>query len=260
MSYIDGDIEDVEELLGEMSIERARQLLSHALKGYGISLEDALEAISSEETGDSQSEEVKTILNAALSNVAEFAAVSQYQAFKAVEGLLGNADEMDEEELEELTAILESYDKTHAYVEDKDVEYAMMIAAQWVLIGASSMIMYMTQGDNRVRPWHLQYEGYTAPKSMFPTWLIPPIEHQCRCYLVEAGPSSRVGVLQDVVAEVVKEPVMGNGFNMTFKESVCRGGRIFSEEHPYFKIDADDVGMLSRIVGRIKEELYGWNS
>lgn len=257
MSYVDGEIEGPEELLREMSLERADQLLGHALKGYGISLENALEVLSEEEVGDTQSEEVKSILGAALNNVVEFAVASQYQAIKAVEGLLGDADEMDEEELEEIIAILESYDKRYANVENKDVEYAMMIAAQWVLMGASTMIMYMTQGDNRVRPWHLQYEGYTAPKSMFPTWLIPPIEHQCRCYLVEAGPNSKVDVLKDVVAEVVEEPVMADGFNRTFKESVCRGGRIFSEEHPYYTIDAADVELVRRTIEYVKEKLYG---
>lgn len=259
MSYIDGeDEQELEEVLEELSVERANQLLKHALRGYGITLEDAFEVINNEEIGDSQSEEVKSILSAALVNVAEFAAASQYQVVKRVEALLGEMDDMDEEEYEELIAILETYDKRYADVENKDIEYAMMIAAQWVLIGASSMVMYMTQGDERVRPWHLQWEGYTAPKALFPTWLIPPIEHQCRCYLVEAGGAlDKENMLQNVNADIVKDPVMGEDFNMTFKESVCRGGRIFSDEHPYFQVDAGDVEMVNRIVERVKERLYG---
>lgn len=257
MSHINKEDWEIEELLQDMSLERAKQLLNHALKGYGITLEKALEAIGSEDIGDSQSEEVRTILKAALDNIAEFAVASQYQAIKAVEDLIADAEDMDEEELEELIAILESYDSRYAYVEDKDAEYAMMVAAQWVLINASATVMYMTQGDERVRPWHLQYEGYYAPKSMFPTWLIPPIEHQCRCYLVEAGPNSRGSALKDVVAEIVEEPVMSDKFNRTFKESVCRGGRIFSDEHPYFTIDSEDVGLVGETINYIKENLYG---
>lgn len=104
-------------------------------------------------------------------------------------------------------------------------------------------------GDERVRPWHLQYEGYTAPKSQFPAWLIPPIEHQCRCFLVEDNRSSTMGAIQASV-----EPQMPEWFNRTFKESVAFGGRIFSDEHPYFQVDERHVGRLNAIARRIKEK------
>ena len=77
MSHINKEDWEIKELLQDMSLERAKQLLSHALKGYGITLEKALEAIGSEDIGDSQSEEVRTILKAALDNIAEFAVASQ---------------------------------------------------------------------------------------------------------------------------------------------------------------------------------------
>ena len=45
--------------------------------------------------------------------------------------------------------------------------------------------------------------------------------------------------------------------NGIFKESICKCGRIFSEEHPYFEVDADDEDMLTRFVERLRKKYYG---
>lgn len=107
-------------------------------------------------------------------------------------------------------------------------------------------------GDERVRPWHLQYEGYSAPRSQFPSWLIPPIEHQCRCFLVEDTKST---LMADVQA--AKKPQMPDWFDRTFKESVANGGRIFSDEHSYFQIDKRHVKRLGKISDMIKAIYFG---
>ena len=107
-------------------------------------------------------------------------------------------------------------------------------------------------GDERVRPWHLQYEGYSAPRSQFPSWLIPPIEHQCRCFLVEDTKST---LMADVQA--ARKPQMPDWFDRTFKESVVNGGRIFSDEHSYFQIDKRHVKRLGEISDRIKAIYFG---
>ena len=122
----------------------------------------------------------------------------------------------------------------------------MIIAAYLSTIREDTALMYMTQGDERVRPWHLQYEGFTAPKSRFPAWLIPPIEHHCRCYLIE----DTATVIASVQASAI--PEIPDWFNRTFKESVALGGRIFSDEHPYFQVDERHVGRLNAIAKRIK--------
>ena len=128
----------------------------------------------------------------------------------------------------------------------------MMIADALVVIPADTSLMYMTQGDERVRPWHLQYEGFTAPKSRFPAWLIPPIEHQCRCYLVEVdGVDFKLGNVQNKAMQI---PEMPDWFNLTFKESVALGGKIFSEYHPYFQIEEDKVETVRDIADRIKKK------
>lgn len=257
------DVDDWDDwsLIEELSNQRADLLISHALKGYGMTLERAKEILINRDLLDSQQQEVQSIIKAAVDNMSEFAAAEEYHAIKSMMDLLpygfGEIEELDEEELEELLAIFEKYNSKYAHTENLDVEYAMSVAAQWVLVNASSVLMYMTQGDERVRPWHLQHEGFTAPKVMFPGWLIPPIEHQCRCFLVEVGATAKADKLKDVRADIIKDPVMPEWFNRTFKESVCQGGRIFSDEHPYFEIDLEDMPRLSEIVESIKARYYG---
>ena len=133
-----------------------------------------------------------------------------------------------------------------------DIEYAMIVAVFLSSLKDDTILTYMTMGDERVRPWHLQYEGYSAPRSQFPSWLIPPIEHQCRCFLVEDTKSTLVADIQ-----AAKKPQMPDWFDRTFKESVANGGRIFSDEHSYFQIDKKHVKRLGEISDRIKANYFG---
>ena len=47
---------------------------------------------------------------------------------------------------------------------------------------------------------------------------------------------------------------MPDWFNPTFKESVAKGGKIFSDAHPYFQINADKMKKLVEISDRIKSK------
>lgn len=243
------------EVLEELMALRADFLLHHAMQGFGITWEDMLDLLEKDALSLSEFEREQVfIIRAAIDNLIDFAVVEEYQLAEDVEEAMEEDEErMDENELRDLLlSINRRYNYTYADVENSDVMFAMSIAASWITIRDNAYLMYMTQGDERVRPWHLEHEGFTALKSSFPQWLIPPIEHQCRCYLIEVdAPYAKIG---DVENKVVKIPEMPEGFNRTFKESVAKGGRIFSDEHPYFQIETSDYERLHEIAERIKSK------
>lgn len=256
----DADREEAFQLLCSL---RADLAVHYAFGGFGISYEDAIELIQSKEDLTPEQSARRDILIAAVDNIVDFATAEEYHAISELpddsedDGSDEEGEEdLDDEETEEaILAICSKYNKRYANVENHDIEYAMIVAAELAALSDDSYLMYMTMGDERVRPWHLQYEGYTAPKSSFPGWLVPPIEHGCRCYLLEDGrPSAQLRAVQS--SKVIAEPPFW--FNPTFKECVAFGGRIFSDEHPYFNIPEEHIKPLAAISDRIKQ--HYWNA
>lgn len=241
--------------LEELMEARADFAVRHAFEGFGISYDEALELLRNAEDLTNEQQVQRDILVAAVDNLVDFSVAEEFRVAEDISEYQDAIEELDEdsEEHDELMAILfgvcSKYNNRYAHVENMDIEYAMIVAAYLSSLKDDTILTYMTMGDERVRPWHLQYEGYSAPRSLFPSWLIPPIEHQCRCYLVE---DSRSSVLSGIQAQ--KTPEMPDWFDRTFKESVANGGRIFSDEHPYFQIDKDYIERLSDIAQRIKDK------
>lgn len=240
------------EVMEELMALRADFAIHHALNGFGLEYDTALELLRTAEDGLTEIDKAKrNVVVAAIDNLVDFAVAEEYQMALELPEI---EEELEDEELEDIMALFAKYNDRYALIENQDAEYAMIIAAQLIAVSNNTVLTYMTQGDERVRPWHLQYEGYSAPKSSFPAWLIPPIEHACRCYLVE---DSVTGQLQDVQGSVIRVPEMPEWFNPTFKESVALGGRIFSDEHPYFQIQDEHQQTLQSIADRIKSKY--WN-
>lgn len=240
------------EVMEELMALRADFAIHHALNGFGLEYDTALELLRTAEDGLTEIDKAKrNVVVAAIDNLVDFAVAEEYQMALELPEI---EEELEEEELEDVMALFAKYNDRYALIENQDAEYAMIIAAQLIAVSNNTVLTYMTQGDERVRPWHLQYEGYSAPKSSFPAWLIPPIEHACRCYLVE---DSVTGQLQDVQGAVIRVPEIPEWFNPTFKESVALGGRIFSDEHPYFQIQDEHQQTLQSIADRIKSKY--WN-
>ena len=200
---------DADEVFEELVSIRADFALRHAFDGFGMEYDQALELIRNKENLTPEQNTEREILLAAVDNLIDFATVEEYHAVSEAIDFLDNEelesenDGTDEEEREEaILAICAKYNRRYANTENHDIEYAMIVAAQLSALSDDSYLMYMTMGDERVRPWHLQYEGFTAPKSSFPAWLVPPIEHQCRCYLIEDGkPTSQ---MSDIKAQRVQ--------------------------------------------------------
>ena len=117
--------------------------------------------------------------------------------------------------------------------------------------------MYMTQNDDRVRPWHYALQGYTASKDDFQSWMIQTIEWGCRCFLVDTEGDSIInkGNFKDI--KDMTAPKKPSQLNNVFSESVAKCGRIFGKSHHYFQVGEDDKEVLKEFVEQIKAEYYG---
>lgn len=253
------------EAFTELCEIRSEHLIRHAFDGFGLGYDESLKLIQSEEEELSDKEKKQRVaLMAALTNLIDFACAEECQMVNALDGDdIDDFDfdeedieytEEDEEDDEEAEMIFSRYNARYARVENADVEYAMIVASKLLSYPDEELLMYMTMGDERVRPWHLDLEGFTAPASSFPAWMVPPIEHQCRCYLVDGN--SYNGAIPDVSAAMVM-PEPPHWFNKTFKECVAYGGRIFSDEHPYFTINSSQKKVLREIAELIKTKYLG---
>lgn len=251
-----GHWSDLEDLI----TERADIGMRYAFDGFGISYDDALDLIKKQDDLTDAERVDRDILVAAVDNIIDFSTVEEYQMARQIPYFDGSdVSEPDFESGEEsfddfLDSLCDTYNRRYSNVENMDIEFAMIVAAYLSKIGDDTILTYMTQGDDRVRPWHLQFEGFSAPRSKFPSWLIPPIEHGCRCFLVEDSASTYA----KIKASRQPVPEMPEWFDRTFKESVANGGRIFSDEHPYFQVGEKDYESLRGVANRIKQK-YLWN-
>lgn len=232
------------EILEEMISLRASFLLERVFEGMELNFDQAINLLrNSNEFVTLQQKEERDILVAAINNLVDFAAAEEYTLVKEL------PNEIDIEHPELYESLCKQYNEVYASRENEDVSQAALMAAWWITVPPDTLITYMTQGDERVRAWHLSMEGLTFPKRDFPEALIPPIEHGCRCYLITDGsvPHVSAALNNDDYVEKV---------NPVFRESLARKGRIFSSSHSYFKHPLPKRVKL--MVKRIKEKLFIW--
>ena len=222
---------------------RASFLIDRAIEGMSIDFDRALELLRNHNDFTTERErQQRDILVAAIDNLTEFAAAEECAMMDDL------PPELDHpiEEFDGYEEVFARYNGAGATQENEDVLYSAAMAAWWIGLAGESLVTFMTMGDERVRPWHEAWEGYSYPKSQFPPELIPPIEWGCRCFLVAEGFGSVVAKLGEM-----KKPV---SVNPVFSESLATGGRIFSGEHPYFKKPLPP--QARKIVERIKAKFY----
>lgn len=225
------------DIIEDMLALRASFLIDRALTGFRMDLDKALELLRNHNDFISERERSqRDILVAAVDNLIDFAAAEE---FTMLEELPKTPDVQDMDEYEE---VCERYNLTYAGKENDQVFWAAQMAAWWLTVDNGTVLMYMTQGDERVRPWHLSLEGISYPKSEFPPELIPPLEWGCRCYLVADGFASVRGSIMTEDFRERADPV--------FRESLATGGRIFSPAHRYFSKELPDY--MTDMVQRLK--------
>lgn len=241
------------EILEELMALRSEFAIRHALRGFDMDYSQAIELLRNYDDLPEEEKARRDILVAAVDNLVDFAVAEEYQMVSECMDIDADGFKIRVPEHEDLLAVCVRYNYRYAHVENMDIEYAMIIAAGLVLLSDTTVLTFMTQGDERVRPWHMQYEGFSAPKSQFPAWLVPPIENRCRCFLESDGISASIkGVLCS--SAQLERP---EWFNPVFSECVAFGGRIFSDAHRYFQIDSRHKDRLQSISLRIKNKIYG---
>ena len=250
-----------EEALYELCELRAEFAINHALKGMNLSVDEALMLLQNydDENLTQRDKDIRDRVVAAVNNLIDFAVCEEYQLYLEASQKVGDDDiDFNSDDYEDIEDLCDKYNDIYAAIENSDIEYAMAIAAWWVSIARKEYLVYWTQNDTKVRPWHMALQGYAAPRDEFPAWMIPPIEWNCRCFLTTLeqgvmGGSSDVKKVMGSALKVKKPEQISD----VFSESVAKCGRIFSDSHPYFKIKDSDKEMLDGFVKRIRQNYYG---
>lgn len=251
--------------LVELAKVRTKIAITHAFDGFNMEYDEAIDLIQQTDDLSELDEEKKKRLIAAVDNLIEFCVCAEYQLMCDIYKELPdfdfgnveyNIDEDDENN--PLILLCRKYNKTYLGVENTDINYAMAVALTWVIAERHQTLTYMTQNDDRVRPWHFALQGFTATKDNFPSWMIPPIEWGCRCFLVDNNGDSIINStnVKNITAKYEKPKQLDD----VFSESVAKCGRIFGKSHRYFQVDEKDKKTLKSIVKLIREDYYGKES
>lgn len=248
---------------------RADIAIQYGCDGFGMDEEEALQLLRNvdENTLSPEQNEKRKRIIAMVENLIAFAVCEEYHVVKDTDKVYKKhkknnpdyeIDYNDSDDIDEYTDINEQYNDQYAAVENADIMYAMGIAAWWLGMNQYDLITYWTMNDAKVRPWHMALQGYTAPRDEFPSWMIPPIEWNCRCFLLPAEKvdPSQVWDKADFKRVVGKVPTKPKQIDDTFSESVAKCGRIFGKSHNYFKVDKADKDFLDDCVKRIKDKYY----
>lgn len=226
------------DIIGDIITLRCSFLVDRALRGLRIDFGQALGILRNHNDFTTERErQQRDILVAAIDNLVDFAAAEESALLEEL------PEEPRVEDMAAYESLCERYNLTYASRENDQVVFAASVAAWWLTIDAGTIVTFMTQGDERVRPWHLSLEGLSYRKSEFPPELIPPIEWGCRCFLVADG-------FAPVRSSLTRKQCIGK-VDLVFQESLATGGRIFSPAHAYFSRPLPEY--VQQIVKRVKE-------
>lgn len=250
--------DDKEEALYALSELRTAIAFKHVVKGLGIEVDNALQLLKNSEDGNLTQYEKDLIdrLTAGILNLIDFSVCEEYQLYDEVLDVVGDTEiDFNSDDYDDLLALCKKYNDQYSAIENSDIEYAGMVAALWMKMSATDYAVYWTQNDAKVRPWHMALQGYAAPRDEFPSWMIPPIEYNCRCFL-EILETPRADAKLSQIKGSAKDFIKPKQLNSVYSESLAKCGRIFGPTHSYFSIKDTDKDMLMGFVSRLREKYY----
>lgn len=250
--------ENKDEALYALSELRTEIAFKHVVKGLGIEVDNAIQLLKNSEDENLTQQEKDLIdrLTAAILNLIDFSVCEEYQLYDEVLDMVGDTDiDFNSDEYDELLAVCKKYNDQYSAIENSDIEYAGIVAAMWMKMSATDYAVYWTQNDTKVRPWHMALQGYAAPRDEFPSWMIPPIEYNCRCFL-EILEVPRADAKLSQIKGSAKDLVKPKQLNGVYSESLAKCGRIFGPTHSYFSVKEKDTEMLMGFVSRLREKYY----
>ena len=228
------------EMLEDIIDRRSYFMFGFCAERFNLDIDDALNIVreGNERVMDPFERSRRKCLVAAIDNLIDFSVAAEAQMYMDLE----NGEDEDPEDTFKL------YNETYARVENDDVSFTAGMASSFISFPEYATIMYMTQGDERVRDSHRALEGLSFPKYAFPEGLIPPIDWRCRCYLMETYSPPNYSKFDDYEGKIEK------AVNPVFKESLAVGGRIFGQDHPYFTIDSRLRDPVLSVSSRLKNK------
>lgn len=250
--------DDKDEALYALSELRTDIAFKHVANGLGIEVDNALQLLKNSEDENLTQYEKDLIdrLTAGILNLIDFSVCEEYQLYEEVLDVVGDTEiDFNSDEYDDLLALCKKYNDQYSAIENSDIEYAGAIATLWMKMSATDYAVYWTQNDAKVRPWHMALQGYAAPRDEFPSWMIPPIEYNCRCFL-EILETPRADAKLSQIKGSAKDFIKPKQLNSVYSESLAKCGRIFGPTHSYFSIKDTDKDMLMSFVSRLREKYY----
>lgn len=250
LDEIEGKEDDIWYVISVLSEVRFKYLMRIVSDELFLSYEHAIKILNEnvKKNRDEVNDNKALVLIAAMENLLAFSVCEQYQMMSDMPEDI-YIDEFEETEAEKT---FYKYNGVFASVENNVVAQSAIVAYAWSRFDNREMLQYTTQRDERVRHSHQILDGYVAPKDSFPSDMIPPIDYNCRCFLVSTGNTS-----EDFEAEPSyyreRRELIKETSSPVFAESLATYGAIFGSSHNYFKVKSEHVDNIDEIMASIQD-------
>jgi SPP1 gp7 family putative phage head morphogenesis protein len=213
----------------------AEKLTSGVYKGFGKSILEV----------DYTTTDYK-MLASLRENVYIFSAAKEYQQVRQMTALLTDVNGIKpyNQFKKDALAVHNDYNVNYLSAEYNSAIAQSRSASMWMDIEVNKSLYpnltYVTVGDGRVRPAHAMLDGITRPiGDIFWRKFFPINDWNCRCSTIQTD-NENLTDLSTRVKPTMKDVPEIFRFNAGIEK------RVFSEKHPYFKVEPRDVELAKR--------------